>query len=257
MDTEVLEGYKIKTEKFEGPFGLLLSLIENRKLFINDISLAQVTEDYLNYVNSLDGSKTREISSFIVIAATLILIKSKSLLPTLDLSTEEEKEITNLEDRLKLFEKYSNLSLNIQKLFGKNIIFPLAERNKKMSVFVPDDMININMMHDLALELLNKIPKKVELPEVEVKKVISIEEMIENLSERIQRSVQVNFREFAGRAVTKEERVNVIVGFLAMLELVRQGILNVMQDNNFEDILLEKKTEENEEENLEENNLSI
>ncbi len=249
MDTEVLDGYKIKTDKFEGPFGLLLSLIENKKLFINDISLAQVTEDYLNYVNSLDGSKTREISSFIVIAATLLLIKSKSLLPNLDLSLEEEKEITNLEDRLKLFEKYSTLALNVQKLFGKNIIFPLAERNKKIKIFVPDEMINASSMRELALELLNKIPKKVELPEVEVKKVISIEEMIENLSERIQKNVQMNFREFAGRAVTKEEKVYVIVGFLAMLELVRQGLLSVMQDNNFEDIMLEK--------NKEENNLSI
>jgi segregation and condensation protein A len=249
MDTEVLDGYKIKTDKFEGPFGLLLSLIENKKLFINDISLAQVTEDYLNYVNSLDGSKTREISSFIVIAATLLLIKSKSLLPNLDLSVEEEKEITNLEDRLKLFEKYSTLALNVQKLFGKNIIFPLAERNKKIKIFVPDDMINASSMRELALELLNKIPKKIDLPEVEVKKVISIEEMIENLSERIQKNVQMNFREFAGRAVTKEEKVYVIVGFLAMLELVRQGLLSVMQDNNFEDILLEK--------NKEENNLSI
>ncbi len=249
MDTEVLDGYKIKTDKFEGPFGLLLSLIENKKLFINDISLAQVTEDYLNYVNSIDGSKTREISSFIVIAATLLLIKSKSLLPNLDLSVEEEKEITNLEDRLKLFEKYSTLALNVQKLFGKNIIFPLAERNKKIKIFVPDEMINASSMRELALELLNKIPKKVELPEVEVKKVISIEEMIENLSERIQKNVQMNFREFAGRAVTKEEKVYVIVGFLAMLELVRQGLLSVMQDNNFEDIMLEK--------NKEENNLSI
>jgi segregation and condensation protein A len=249
MDTEVLDGYKIKTDKFEGPFGLLLSLIENKKLFINDISLAQVTEDYLNYVNSLDGSKTREISSFIVIAATLLLIKSKSLLPNLDLSVEEEKEITNLEDRLKLFEKYSTLALNVQKLFGKNIIFPLAERNKKIKIFVPDEMINASSMRELALELLNKIPKKVELPEVEVKKVISIEEMIENLSDRIQKNVQMNFREFAGKAVTKEEKVYVIVGFLAMLELVRQGLLSVMQDNNFEDIMLEK--------NKEENNLSI
>lgn len=249
MDTEVLDGYKIKTDKFEGPFGLLLSLIENKKLFINDISLAQVTEDYLNYVNSLDGSKTREISSFIVIAATLLLIKSKSLLPNLDLSTEEEKEITNLEDRLKLFERYSTLALNVQKLFGKNIIFPLAERNKKIKIFVPDDMINVSSMRELALELLNKIPKKIDLPEVEVKKVISIEEMIENLSERIQKNMQMNFREFAGRASTKEEKVYVIVGFLAMLELVRQGLLSVMQDNNFEDIILEQ--------NKEENNLSV
>ena len=72
------EAYTIKTTGFEGPFGVLLSLIEERKLFINEISLAQVTEDFLNYVNNLGKSHPDEISSFIVVTATLILIKSKS-----------------------------------------------------------------------------------------------------------------------------------------------------------------------------------
>src|ERR1035437_6688374 len=101
--------YKIKTNAFEGPFHLLLSLIEERKFFINDLSLAQVTEDYLNYVNKLEKKNTSEISNFIVIAATLILIKSKSLLPNLNLTSEEESDIHNLEDRLKLYELYTKL----------------------------------------------------------------------------------------------------------------------------------------------------
>jgi len=94
------ETYQIKTDAFEGPFHLLLSLIEERKFFINDLSLAQVTEDYLNYVNKLEKQDPSEISSFIVVAATLILIKSKSLLPNLNLTAEEEGDIRNLEDRL-------------------------------------------------------------------------------------------------------------------------------------------------------------
>ena len=76
--------YKVKTATFEGPFALLLSLVEERKLFINEISLAEVTEDYINYVNTLGDVDPSTISSFIVVAATLILIKSKSLLPNLN-----------------------------------------------------------------------------------------------------------------------------------------------------------------------------
>ena len=72
------EIYKIKTTNFEGPFGLLLSLVEQRKLFINEISLAQVTEDYLKYVETLGSLSPHEISSFIIVAATLILIKSNA-----------------------------------------------------------------------------------------------------------------------------------------------------------------------------------
>ena len=77
METEI---YKIKTAGFEGPFGLLLELVEKRKLFINDVSLAAVTEDYLEYLNKLGGLgsiSSAEISSFIIVASTLILIKSK------------------------------------------------------------------------------------------------------------------------------------------------------------------------------------
>ncbi|MCE9585173.1 segregation/condensation protein A [Candidatus Nomurabacteria bacterium] len=242
LENEVLENaYLIKTTGFEGPFGVLLNLIESRKLFINDFSLAQVTEDYLQYVNNLGGLTPAEISSFIIVASTLILIKSKSLLPNLNLTNEEECEISNLEDRLKLYELYSKLSLSVKEKFSKNIIFAPLERKNNLLVFLPDDQITRESMMTFAQEALNRIPKKVLLPEVEVKKVISIEEMIDKLTARIQEGLRMNFKEFAGSAQTKEERVVVIVGFLAMLELVRGGILNVIQDNNFEDIIIEKQ----------------
>ena len=236
------EAYKIKTANFEGPFGLLLNLIEERKLHINDISLAQVTEDYLNYVNNLKGLEPGEISSFIIVAATLILIKSKSLLPNLSLTEEEEGDIRNLEDRLKLYELYTRLAGNIKSNFGKKIIFAPLERKNDFLVFLPDEQITKESMMAFAQGALGRIPKKVFLPEVGVRKVISIEEMIDKLTDRIKNCLTMNFKDFAGKAVTKEERVVVIVGFLAMLELVRNGILNAMQENNFEDIIMEKFT---------------
>ena len=241
------EAYKIKTLNFEGPFGLLLNLVEERKLFINEISLAQVTEDYLKYVNSLGDLTTAEISSFLVVAATLILIKSKSLLPNLNLTDEEEGDIRSLEDRLKLYEFYTLLAGNIKSNFGKKIIFPAEERKNLRAwghitlIFLPDEQITTESMMTFVQNVLDRIPKKVFLPEVEVRKVISIEEMIDKLTERIQNSLKMNFRDFTGKAVTKEERVVVIIGFLAMLELMRQGILNAMQENNFEDIIIEKQ----------------
>ncbi len=235
------EGYKVKTINFEGPFGVLLNLIEERKLFINEISLAQVTEDFLYYINNFGKSHTDEITSFIVVAATLILIKSKSLLPNLNLTLEEEGDIKNLEDRLKLYEQYIRLSGNVKNVFGKNIIFAGEERKHDTLVFLPDDQITCESMMMFARGAIGKIPKKVFLPQVEIKTVISIEEMIDKLTERIKSSLKMNFKDFAGRAQTKEEKVTVIVGFLAMLELVRNGILNAVQENNFEDIMIEKQ----------------
>lgn len=241
METEI---YQVKTINFEGPFGVLLNLIEEHKLFINEISLAQVTEDYLNYINNLGKSHTDEISSFIVVAATLILIKSKSLLPSLILTNEEEGDIKNLEDRLKLYERYIRLSENIKKSFGTKNIFFAEERKHDTLVFLPDEQITLESMMTFAHGALGKIPQKVFLQEVEVKTVISIEEMIDKLTERFKDSLKMNFKDFSGRSQTKEEKVNVIVGFLAMLELVRNGILNAVQENNFEDIMIEKQKEE-------------
>ncbi len=243
MNPTETETYQIKTEAFEGPFHLLLSLIEERKFFINDLSLAQVTEDYLNYVKKFEELNPSEISSFIVVAATLILIKSKSLLPNLNLTSEEESDIHNLEDRLKLYELYTKLSKNIKDRFGQKMIFAPLERKNAFLVFLPDEQITKESMMTFAHNAIDKIPKKIILPEVEVKKVVSIEEMILKLTERIEKTLQMNFKDFAGNAKTKEEKVVVIIGFLAMLELVRQGLLHAIQEGSFEDIIIKKQSE--------------
>ena len=96
-------------------------------------------------------------------------------------------------------------------------------------------------MMTLAKGALNSMPKKVVLKEVEVKKVISIEEMIEKLTERIQTSMKINFKDLSGQVTNKAEKVNMIVGFLAMLELVRQGILDAVQESDKGDIIIEKQ----------------
>ena len=241
------ESYQIKTTGFERPFGLLLNLVEKRKLFINDLSLAEVTEDYLKYINSLGKMPPEEASSFLVVASTLLLIKSKSLLPNLDLTDEEKGDIQNLEERLRLYELFSKLSLHLKKDFGRKIIFAPLERKSDVLIFLPDEQITRESMMTFAKDALGAMPKKVFLPEVEVRKVISIEEMLDKLTDRIKSALKMSFREFAGRGNGgREEKVVMIVGFLAMLELVRQGIIHANQENDAGDILIEKRETENE-----------
>ena len=234
------ESYTVKTTGFEGPFGLLLELVEKRKLFINDVSLATVTEDYLNYMNKLGGLNPAEIASFVLVASTLILIKSKSLLPNLSLTLEEEGDIKNLEERLRLYQLFTKLGENIKDMFGQKIIFSPLERRNDVLVFLPDDQITKENMMSFAREVLGAMPKKVFLPEVEALKVISIEEMIEKLTQRIKETLSMNFKDLSGKITTREEKVVMIVGFLAMLELVRQGIIHAVQKNGFEDIIITK-----------------
>jgi len=237
--------FKIKTTGFEGPFGLLLELVEKRKLFINDVSLAAVTEDYLKYMNTMGNVHPSEIASFILVASTLILIKSKSLLPNLSLTAEEEGDIKSLEERLRLYEMFTKLGGNIKSNFGKKIIFAPQERKNDVLIFLPDEKITKNSMMAFARDVLGSMPQKVFLPKVEVRKVISIEEMIDKLTERIKDSLKMNFKDLHGKIASKEDKVTMIVGFLAMLELVRNGILHVAQENNFADIIISKREQEN------------
>ena len=229
--------FQIKTEVFEGPLDLLLNLIEKKKLFINDISLSKVADDYIAYLKSLEKFPIGDSADFLVIASTLLLIKSRSLLPNLNLTEDEQKDIGDLERRLKIYQRIKELSVHVKNHFGKEIIFA-PEPRKVVPVFSPDQIMTKENLLTAVLSVIKSLPKVVEnLPKAVVKKVISLEEMIGNLTQRIQSSMKLSFREFA--KVGKEERVNVIISFLAMLELVKQGIVNVRQESHFADIEME------------------
>ena len=236
---QVNQSYQVKTPVYEGPFDLLLNLIESRKLFINEISLSEVTNNYVAYTRSISDGKISETTAFIVIAATLILIKSKSLLPNMTLTDDEKNQIGNLEDRLALYKLIQDIGPYIKETFGKEIIFPRPEKDIAIAVFTPAKEVSKDSVYGAIADVLRNLPKKESLPEVSVKKVVSIEEMIDSLASRIQDTLKMSFKDFSkstGGADSKEQKVNVIVSFLAVLELVRQGILEVVQNAEFEDI---------------------
>ncbi len=229
--------FLVKTHIFEGPLDTLLSLIEKRKLFINDISLAQVADDYIAYIKSLNEFPIADSSHFILIASTLVLIKSKSLLPDLNLTVEEQESIDDLEDRLKQYQKYKALSVHLRERFGINVEYLRLPSKEKKIVFTPDKNTSIDRIFETVKAVIQNLPKKEFVPKAIIQKVISLEEMMDNLSERITKSFKMSFKDFSGHG--KAEKVNVIVSFLAMLELVKQGIINVRQDSDFQDIHME------------------
>lgn len=241
--TDSFNYYNLRTPSFEGPLDLLLSLIEERKFFVNEISLAEVTNDYLTYIKNLkdleESKKIENISSFILTAATLILIKSRSLLPNISLTEEEKENISDLELRLKLYEIIKRASIDIKENFGKKIIFNPKERIWSIPIFSPDPSVNKENLSKLINDLIIQIPKKDKKPELEIKKVVKIEEVIRDLTDRAQKALQFSFSEFSKSRKTEtreEEKANVIISFLAMLELVREGVIDVIQNSVYEDI---------------------
>jgi len=244
--------FNIRTNVFEGPLDLLLTLIEKRKLFINDISLAKVADDYIEYVKGLHEFPIGMTAHFILIASTLLLIKSKSLLPTLSLTEEEQGSIEDLEARLKIHKRFKDLSLQIEKIFGKKIIFSRPPNKNTPVVFSPEDDITVSTMLLSARSVIASLPKKEVLPKTLVKKIISLEDMIGRLTERVESSLKTSFGDFAKtqgntshsgarHKTTREDKVNIIVSFLAMLELVKQGIINVSQGSFEDDIEIETR----------------
>jgi segregation and condensation protein A len=231
--------YTVKQASFEGPLELLLELIEKRKLFINDISLAKVTDDFISRIQAGTQHSIADSAQFILVASTLLLIKSKSLLPTLSLTQEEQGSIEDLNRRLALYQRIKDVSVHIKDRFGTASLFFPSQSRSYDPVFSPDDSMTLENIRRAMADVLLHLPKKESLPKVLVKKVISLEEMIDSLTVRIQTSLRMAFKTFAG--VGKEEKVTVIVSFLAMLELVKQGILMVSQEQAFEDIQMESR----------------
>jgi len=237
VDTETtlqpkLDLLQVKTEVFEGPLELLIELIEKRKLLINDISLASVTDEYMQHVALLEQQNIGEISQFIALASTLLLIKSRSLLPVLELTKEEEESIDNLEERLRLYQIYREAGKAIAQAFGSNIMFGRSYRPNRTPLFITDSYTERDVLKQAIQEVINQLPKKVEPPKVRVRKVISLEEMMNNLRERVERQMRLSFKEFT----KSNQKSDVIVGFLAVLEMVKQGSVLVEQASRFSDI---------------------
>jgi segregation and condensation protein A len=237
------ENYKVETQNFQGPLDLLLHLIEKRKLHICDISLLKITDDYIEYLKKIEKFSIKNSVDFVLTASILMLIKSKSLLPTLDLTIEEEQSIDDLEKRLKEYQEIKRLSLYVKDMFGKKVSFLRQPEKNTHPVFSPDKNTEVSFLHSLINNVLNNLPKEIKTPKVLVEKVISLEKMIENLTERIKGSLSMSFKKFSGlegsNELTKKDRVNVVVSFLAMLELVKQGSIVVRQAYQFSDIEME------------------
>ena len=224
--------FHIKTDGFEGPFELVLDLIEARKLLVNELALARVTEDYIKHVRAQEVFPVEETANFIQIAATLLLIKSKSLIPDLELTDEESADVEDLKRRLAAYEKVREAARELSRLFGKNTMVSAGERRIE-PLFAPSTDLTTGGIAEALARVLAAREVVEELPEARVKPLVTIEEMMDQLAKRVQKAITLSFKEFAGSV---KERTEVIVSFLALLELVKQGAVAAEQFGQHGDI---------------------
>jgi segregation and condensation protein A len=228
-------GFTIRTDSYEGPLELILDLIEKRKLLVNELSLSQVTDDYINFVRGHEAFPMDDAATFIGVAATLLLIKSKSLIPDMELSQEEDEDVEDLKRRLLAYERTRDAARELSKLFGRSVMVSAGERAPE-PMFAPSRDLTLAALEKAFIEAMAALEKEAEpLPEARVRNIVSIEEVMDRLTARVQSAFTMSFKDFTGDA---KERVEVIVSFLALLELVKQGIVETAQPGAFGDITI-------------------
>ncbi len=230
--------YQIHLEQFEGPLHLLLTLIEKEKLDITQVSLARVADQYLEYLKSGENISLENLSSFLSIAARLILIKSRALLPILRFDDDEEEAMEDLEFQLKAYQKFRAAAERLGQLFSQtHRAYARESFLGVQSVFYPPKDITAHDLRDQFAGVLGEIPIFEALPEKEIRSVVTLEDKIRTLQDTLALRAESSFSELAAHA---KDRVEIIVSFLAILELVKQRFIFVKQDGFFSDISIKR-----------------
>lgn len=224
---------KIKVESFEGPLDLLLKLIEAEKLDITKVSLVKVAEQYLDYWETEGDKKPDEMADFLLIAAKLLLIKSRALLP--ELFGDEEDPAGELERQLKMYKKYLEASREIEHLAtANNNIYSRPEYERPVGAeFKIPRALNQHKLQLIMESIVGELAALARLPRKTLAKVISIKEKIAEIRQKIKGRAFLSWSELAGQTQDKTE---IIVSFLGILELNKQQSLLIEQEEIFGEI---------------------
>lgn len=242
--------YELKIEKFTGPLEKLLELIEDKKLDITQISLAEVTDDFLKYFKALTEVERdlHLVADFIAVASRLVLIKSKLLLPDLTLTPDEEASIHDLERRLNIYQELKPILKTMAKLwrseekeFSREYFLSKGHAvDAQTALFYPGKGLYVPAL----VEAVHRIFDELHVEELSTKtireKIISLEEKIQEIIRRIGDELEMNFSKLSD----KKNRSEIIVIFLAILHLAREQLVHLEQAEHFSDIMIRKNMKE-------------
>lgn len=220
-------------QKFNGPLDLLLSLLDERELSINEIALSEVTDQYVRYIDTLEEVEPAELADFLVVATRLLLLKSKQLLPQF---LPEEEDEGDLAEQLRRYKQFVEVSKKINDLWNQ----PTRgyQRFEPVQIEPPTELpanVTFEALSASMKRLLYRISPPKPLPRTHIDATVSLKEKINHLRSLLRRKKQLTFWETIG---DKNNKTELIVGFLAMLELVKQKTVVLEQKQAFDDILI-------------------
>ncbi len=224
-----------KTEKFNGPLDLLLSLVQENEFSINDVALSEVTEQYLDYVDQFSEIDADELSDFLLVASRLLYLKSRALLPQL---MPEEEAGQDLADQLKLYKKFLEASKKINDIWlNPSMSFSRIEPARIPEIPEMPKNLKKKELKQSMLNLLHRIKPPKPIPRAYIDKAVSLKETITKMRNFLKNRKSFNFSEVLS---SSENKTELIVGFLAVLELVKQKTVMLKQDDMFGEILIER-----------------
>jgi segregation and condensation protein A len=226
-------GYTVNIEHFEGPLDLLLQLVESNELEISNISLAGVAEQFIKYTEE-QNVPPEEMADFLVVASKLVYLKSKLLMP--DFEDQEMEEGMDLEAQLRQYQMFIEAARALNEIWNsayRSYPRKLVSVKQKQIAFSPPKGVDITIMLEVMRRVISRIEPIIRLPKVAVQRAVSIHEKIQDLYGRINKHARLSFKHFIQGAKHKQEA---IVGFLALLELIKQKYIKVEQQSAFNDI---------------------
>ena len=243
-------GYTVQLPVYEGPLDLLLNLIERAELDITTVSLALITDQYLAFIHGIDQARADDISAFLVIAAKLLQIKSEALLPRPPQREPGEEDIgQSLVDQLKLYKRYKEIAITLdeRQQAGLRTFLRVAPPPK---VEAKLDLSNLTLEALLAAanSVYAKGQAKEPLASVIAAPKITIREKIDLISKTLKAISHASFRSLLGE---KPTRLEIVVTFLALLELVKRYRVEARQESIFSEIQIDRLEDWKDDEQIE------
>ncbi len=221
----------IKLEQFEGPLDLLLQLIEAEELPLSEISLSQVTDQFMRSVEELEDKRPDDVADFLVLATKLLYLKVRLLLP--HLAAPEDQDENNLARQLKLYKEFQDASKVLNKLWLEGLVgYGRLEPPRKTTEFVVPKNATAAHLEKTFQALLKRLKPINPLPQVAIGTTVSLHEKIANLTELLGNLKRLRLSQIVGEG----NRAEVVVSFLAVLELMRSNRIVVVQETCYADV---------------------
>lgn len=230
--------YEIETDVYQGPLDLLLSLIEKAELDITVLSLAQVTDQFLAFVHAMKEESPAEVSAFLVIAARLVQIKSNALLPhsSIDIPGLDEDSGDSLAEQLIVYRRFRQLTDSLSEREDMCLRSYVRPNPPELGIEPALDINGLNpaLLSSVAAELFAVRKKAAALSTIMKAPRITIREKISLLISRLKRNHQVKFSSL----LQSSSKNDAVVTFLAMLELIKQNLIHIEQEQPFSEIAI-------------------